>query len=94
MKGEIILNKQLEKKIERIEALKSKELEKIKTINGKDPIEWLTNYGSEKGSFKSTHNQYKMGLKYLKEGNLFDTPLTMDELKQEIEMRFVGTEMV
>ena len=33
MKGEIILNKQLEKKIERIEALKSKELEKIKTIN-------------------------------------------------------------
>ena len=60
--------------------------EKIKTINGKDPIEWLTNYGSEKGSFKSTHNQYKRGLKYLKEGNLFDTPLTMDELKQEIEI--------
>lgn len=33
MKGENILNKQLEKKIERIEALKSKELEKIKAIN-------------------------------------------------------------
>lgn len=33
MKGEFILNKQLEKKIERLESLKSKEQEKIKAIN-------------------------------------------------------------
>ncbi len=34
MKGENTLNKQLEKKIERLEVLKNKELEKIKAING------------------------------------------------------------
>lgn len=33
MKGENILNKTLEKKIEKIEGLKSKELDKIKVIN-------------------------------------------------------------
>lgn len=33
MKGDLILNKQLEKKIERLENLKSKELDKIKSIN-------------------------------------------------------------
>lgn len=33
MKGENILNKQLEKKIEKLEGLKSKEQEKIKAIN-------------------------------------------------------------
>lgn len=33
MKGENILNKALEKKIEKIEGLKSKELDKIKAIN-------------------------------------------------------------
>lgn len=33
MKGEIKLNKQLDKKIERLESLKNKELEKIKAIN-------------------------------------------------------------
>lgn len=33
MKGEIILNKTLEKKIEKIEGLKNKELDKIKAIN-------------------------------------------------------------
>ena len=33
MKGEYILNKQLDKKIERLEGLKEKELEKIKAIN-------------------------------------------------------------
>lgn len=33
MKGEFILNKELEKKIEKLELLKKKELEKINTIN-------------------------------------------------------------
>ena len=33
MKGELILNKPLEKKIERLEALKKKELDKIDAIN-------------------------------------------------------------
>lgn len=33
MKGESSLNKQLEKKIEKLENLKNKELEKIKAIN-------------------------------------------------------------
>lgn len=33
MKGESSLNKQLEKKIEKLENLKNKELEKIKVIN-------------------------------------------------------------
>ena len=33
MKGESSLNKQLEKKIEKLEHLKNKELEKIKVIN-------------------------------------------------------------
>ena len=33
MKGELILNKPLEKKIERLEALKEKELDKIDAIN-------------------------------------------------------------
>lgn len=33
MKGELILNKPLEKKIERLEALKNKELDKIDAIN-------------------------------------------------------------
>lgn len=33
MKGAIKLNKQLEKKIERLELLKSKEMDKIKAIN-------------------------------------------------------------
>lgn len=33
MKGENILNKQLEKKIEKLEGLKNKEQEKIKAIN-------------------------------------------------------------
>lgn len=33
MKGELILNKPLEKKIEKLEALKKKELDKIDAIN-------------------------------------------------------------
>lgn len=33
MKGELILNKPLEKKIERLEALKKKQLDKIDAIN-------------------------------------------------------------
>ena len=33
MKGELILNKPLEKKIERLEALKKKELDKMDAIN-------------------------------------------------------------
>ena len=33
MKGELILNKPLDKKIERLEALKKKELDKIDAIN-------------------------------------------------------------
>lgn len=42
MKGEIILNKTLEKKIEKLEGLKNKELDKIKAIN-----EVIANYDSQ-----------------------------------------------
>lgn len=55
--------------------------EKIKSINGTDVVDWLIENGIKHGSFKSIHNQYKSGIKYLQNGNIALRPLSYDELR-------------